>query len=244
MSGKTLLVLGSIAVLAAAVAVVMRVADGDADTVAPAPTAGSDGSPAAGGAAPQAGADATAPTPAPAPRELKPEELLATVHDGQRPAAERVTAVQLLAAVLRDGTLASHHEAARAALRACLEDDDAQVQNAALTQLTRLHDTTAAETAVRWLAAEDHGDRALAVRCVKELGRKDQIPQLRTLLHSDDEDVRVEAMIALANWGDTDSRDAFQAAAESSSPRLRATGEQALAKLDTWAEIRKQSAKN
>ncbi len=173
-----------------------------------------------------------APTPPP-----EPDELLRSVADPAQAVAERTRAIQYLAAHAATPA-GSKDERILPALCRALQDKHAAVRSEALNQLTRLKHPDAGETAVKWLAEDSANDRGLAIRCIKSLGRKDQIPALRKLLAADDADVRVEAMIALANWGDEESRPIFEAAAQEDSPRIRTTGEQALAKLDAWKRIR------
>lgn len=119
-----------------------------------------------------------------------------------------------------------------------LEDIDIEVQREALLALTRLRHPTSYKTCVKWL--NDPAKRNcvdLVIRCVKELDMRDQLEKIREYLHSDDEVILIAAISTLSEWNDKASSEAFEKAANSSSPRSRRAGEAALRRIG--ADMRK-----
>ena len=74
--------------------------------------------------------------------------------------------------------------------------------------------------------------RDLTIRCVTLLDSKQYIPTIRQYLYDKNEVIRIAAIVALSQWGDEKSRDAFQKAAESNSVRLQRAGKAALKRLE------------
>ena len=117
-------------------------------------------------------------------------------------------------------------------LKKCLEDKDVGVRREGLLALVRMKEEIGKETAVKWLLLDDMDDvKDLAIRCVHELGLKEHIPAIREYLKSEDEVVKIAAIVALSQWGDEESRPAFEEAAKSKSLRLRRAGQRALIEL-------------
>lgn len=119
-------------------------------------------------------------------------------------------------------------------LKEYLVDRDVEVRREALLSLARLQDPVAAPTAVAWLnepGAEADRARDLAIRCVHDLGIREQIPAIRKYLRSDSEVIRIAAIVALSDWNDLESKAAFEEAAQSKVERLQRAGKAALARL-------------
>lgn len=111
-----------------------------------------------------------------------------------------------------------------------LEDDDTAVRRESLLALMRGGHPAAMRTAEEWL--NDPGARGLrdmAIRCMRDMQRRDQIDVIRSFLESGDEAERIAAIVTLAEWGDAKSIPAFEAAAQSENPRLQGAGQTALA---------------
>jgi HEAT repeat protein len=119
------------------------------------------------------------------------------------------------------------------ALEQALSDKDVPVRREALLALVRERQPKAQELAIKWLSdPESNGVRDLAIRCVKDLDLRDQIPTVRKYLRDADEPTRIAAIVALSQWGDQESRPAFEEAASSKSVRLQRAGTLALKTLD------------
>jgi len=129
-------------------------------------------------------------------------------------------------------------EKAAAKLHECLADRHVEVRREALLALVRIKDPQAIELAVRWLQPETTNLKPetqvldLAIRCVHELDLREHIPTVRKYLHDPNEVVRIAAIVALSQWGDEESRPAFEEAANSKSVRLQRAGQAALRRLD------------
>ena len=94
-------------------------------------------------------------------------------------------------------------------------------------------DPKGVEAAARWLADEKaDGVRDLAIRCVHDLDLREHIPAIRKHVRDPDEVVRIAAIVALSQWGDEESRPAFEEAAKSDVVRLQRAGKAALERLD------------
>jgi hypothetical protein len=119
------------------------------------------------------------------------------------------------------------------ALEQALSDKDMPVRREALLALVRERQPKAQELGVKWLSdPKGNGVRDLAIRCVKDLDLRDQIPTVRKYLRDSDEPTRIAAIVALSQWGDQESRPAFEEAANSKSVRLQRAGTLALKTLD------------
>ena len=89
------------------------------------------------------------------------------------------------------------------------------------------------EMAIKWLTAkEGEGARDVAVRCVEDLGLRDQAPAIRKLAADADESTAVQAIGTLGRWGDESSRVIFGEAAKSKNPRVQNAAKAALKWLD------------
>jgi HEAT repeat protein len=117
-----------------------------------------------------------------------------------------------------------------------LADRDVEVRREALLSLVRLKDAVAAGTAVAWLndpSPSADNARDLAIRCVHDLGLREQIPAMRKYLNNPNEVIRIAAIVALSDWNDAESRPAFKEAANSKVERLQRAGKAAIARLKT-----------
>jgi len=129
---------------------------------------------------------------------------------------------------------------AASALFGCLSDRDTPVRREALLALVRKKDPQAAELAVQWLndpRKEAEATRDLAIRCVQDLGMREQIPVVRKYVRDQNDVVRIAAIVALSQWGDEESRTAFEEAAKSPNVRLQRCGKMALDRLDQQRKL-------
>jgi HEAT repeat protein len=127
-------------------------------------------------------------------------------------------------------------ERVTAKLRSQLSDKDVSVQRESLLALIRQKDPHACDVAVQRLndsAKESDAMRDLVIRCIFELDIRDQIPTVRKYARDPDEVIRIAAIVALGQWGDEQSRLAFEEAATSPSVRLQRAGKAALQRIDT-----------
>lgn len=130
-------------------------------------------------------------------------------------------------------------EKVMARLRRAVDDRDVPVRREAVLALVRMEDIKGRETAIKWLLDEDADDvRDLAIHFVHRLGLRDHIPAIRRHLYDKKEPVRIAAIVVLSQWGDEQSRPAFETAAESSSTRLQRAGKLALRTLDRIARAK------
>jgi len=114
-----------------------------------------------------------------------------------------------------------------------LNDRHVEVRREALLALVRIGDPKGKETAVAWVKDPDKDNvRDLAIRCVKLLDLKQYMPTIRQYLYDKNEVIRIAAIVALSQWGDKESRSAFEKAADSKSVRLQRAGKAALKRLD------------
>jgi len=126
-------------------------------------------------------------------------------------------------------------EKIKAVLRTLLDDRDVPVRREVLLALVRMGDPLGQETAVKWLLDQnDSNTRDLAIRCVHDLNMKEYIPTIRKYLYDPDEVIRIAAIVALSQWGDEESRPAFEAAAKSDTVRLQRAGQAALTRLSQF----------
>jgi HEAT repeat protein len=124
-------------------------------------------------------------------------------------------------------------DTAIARLRAAVNDRDRSVRREAVLALVRMGDKVGREAAVGWLSDDDAADmRDLAIHCVHDLGLRKHLPAIRRHLEDEREPVRIAAIVTLSDWGDEQSRPAFEAAAGSASTRLQRAGKLALRTLD------------
>ena len=114
-----------------------------------------------------------------------------------------------------------------------LTDRHIEVRREVLLSLVRIGDPKGKETAVAWLTAKEKDNvRDLAIRCLHMLSLKKYIPAIRQYLYDKNEVIRIAAIVSLSQWGDRESRDAFEKAANSKSVRLQRAGKAALKRLD------------
>ncbi|MFH0939897.1 MAG: HEAT repeat domain-containing protein [Planctomycetota bacterium] len=137
--------------------------------------------------------------------------------------------------------------------RQALDDKDMPVRRQALQNLCRLNDAKGKETAIAWLNAKSamaqpnllenaqaenlrcHNADAVrdsAIRCVFDLGLREHIPIIRQYVRDQNDVIRIAAIVTLSQWGDEESRPAFEEAAHSPVARLQRTGQAALKQLD------------
>jgi transposase InsO family protein len=89
--------------------------------------------------------------------------------------------------------------------------------------------------AVTWLndpSPSGDATRDLAIRCVQERGLREHIPAVRKYVRDPNDVTRIAAIVALSDWGDEESRPAFEEASKSSTVRLQRAGKAALQRLD------------
>lgn len=121
------------------------------------------------------------------------------------------------------------------ALRQAVHHPEIETRREALFALANAGDATGAQVAIAWLSdpspAAD-ATRAIAIRCVQEvLDRRDQLPVVRRYARAADEEIRIAALVALSQWHDAESLEAFAEAAADGSARLRRCGTAALARM-------------
>lgn len=153
-------------------------------------------------------------------------EMLGSNEEGER---FRAYCIQHLE---KNSETAKHEEKEKIqqTIRSALKDRHIAVRREALLSLVNMRDPAGEEWAVRMLRDDEGKDiRDLAIRCVKLRGKTQCIPKIREYLRDQNEAVRIAAIVALSEWKDEESVDAFKAAADSQSARLRRAGERALA---------------
>lgn len=134
-----------------------------------------------------------------------------------------------------DGAEKEDRNRIRAKMHELIADRHVEVRREALLALVRMRESVGQSTAAGWLTAKEpsaESTRDLAIRCVYDLGLRDQIPVIRSYAYDPSEVTRIAAIVALSQWGDEDSREAFTDAADSSSIRLQRAGKAALERLD------------
>jgi len=118
-------------------------------------------------------------------------------------------------------------------LRELSNDQDVEVNRESLLALVRMKDPIGVQTAEVWLTSINHAaHRDLAIRCAYELDMREKIPLIRDLLRDTDEVVRIAAIVVLSQWGDGQSRVAFEEASKSPIMRVQRAGKAALDRLD------------
>lgn len=134
-----------------------------------------------------------------------------------------------------DGANAETRSKIEAKLHSLLIDRHVEVRREALLALVRMRDPIGQEAATRWLGAcnqEGEGTRDLAIRCVHELGLTEYVPVIRGYARDADETTRIAAIVALCQWGDEQSRAAFEEASKSPIVRIQRAGKAALDRLN------------
>lgn len=153
--------------------------------------------------------------------------------------------------LLAAGNDSAQRQTASLKLQTCLTDRDIPVRREALLALVRQRDPKAMETAVAWLTAPSPNPlptgarepetgnskpetdvRDLAIRCVHELNLREHIPAIRKYVRDPNDVVRIAAIVALSQWGDEESRPAFEEAAQSKTVRLQRAGKAALERIE------------
>jgi hypothetical protein len=163
------------------------------------------------------------------------EDVIAILDDPAEAERFRAFCVQHLWLSLA-GADAAERETIAARLRRALGDPDVGVRREALLALVRAGDDAGKTAAVEWLTQDGAGPvRDVAIRCVQDLGLREHTPAIRRYLGDADEVVRIAAIVTLSEWGDAESRPAFEAAAASPSVRLQRAGRLALRRLDEAA---------
>lgn len=134
-----------------------------------------------------------------------------------------------------DGAGIDDQDRIRAKLHELLADRHVEVRREALLALVRMRDPVGKTTAIGWLTSLEPSaetTRDLAIRCVYDLGLREQMQVIRPFARDPNEVTRIAAIVALSQWGDEGSREAFKAAADSSSIRLQRAGKAALERLN------------
>ena len=159
------------------------------------------------------------------------DDLIDVLNDPEETSTFRAYCVQYLWQKGRDSRARARQEIV-SILRGCLDDRHIQVRREALLALVRVGDPKGRETAVKWLTAEKaEGVRDAAIRCVRELDLREHIPTIRKYVRDPDTVVRIAAMVTLSQWGDEESRPAFEEAAKSDNFRLQRAGKLALRRI-------------
>jgi hypothetical protein len=114
-----------------------------------------------------------------------------------------------------------------------LGDPDGVVQREALLALVRLGHPAGKKTAEHWLTDPAASNlRDMAIRCMATLNLREHAPEIRGYLRDTNEVIRIAAIVALSEWGDLESRSAFEEASRLPHERIQRAGKVALAKLD------------
>jgi HEAT repeat protein len=148
----------------------------------------------------------------------------------------RSWAVQHLGTLLLDENASGDRRALTERLRILLSDRHRYVQREALLALSRLDDAAVPDQ-VRDMLSDPAPDadpmRDFAIRIAYDYNRRELIPLIRPYAHSTNDIIRIAAIVALSQWGDEESRPAFEEAASSPGIRLQRAGTAALARLAT-----------
>lgn len=117
-----------------------------------------------------------------------------------------------------------------------LEGREIGPRREALLALVRHKDPVASATARRWLnetSEEYEAVKDLAIRSIQELDMRDEMPIIRSHLKSANEATRIASIVVLSQWGDEESRAAFEVAASSTNSRLQRAGKAAIQRLNS-----------
>lgn len=128
----------------------------------------------------------------------------------------------------------SSNAQALAKLHELLGDTRIEVRREAVLALARKNDHQAVQIVLDSLKkakVETNIDRDVAIRCLKDLDRRDQIPNIRPYAKDSNEATQIAALVALSQWKDEESRDVFIAAADSKNARVQRAGKMALQRL-------------
>jgi HEAT repeat protein len=120
-------------------------------------------------------------------------------------------------------------------LHQLLDDKDVEVRREALFALVEHRDQAAIQKAIACLndpSPAGDATRDLAIRCVQEQGLRKHLPTVRKYVRDPNDVTRIAAIVALSDWGDEESRPAFEEAAKSNVVRLQRAGKAALQRLD------------
>ncbi len=162
------------------------------------------------------------------------ETLLAVLENPAEKARFRSWAVQHLGTLLAQGRLQGDPQQMILRMRHWLQDRHVEVRREALLALTRQRDPIATDTTLAWLKAkgpEADDNRDIAIRCVRELDLREQLPLIRSFARSTNDTTRIAAIVTLREWHDTESRPAIEEAATSTVIRVQQCAKAALAKL-------------
>ena len=163
------------------------------------------------------------------------DTLLEVLENPAEKARFRSWAVQHLGTLLIQGRLQGDPQQMILRMRGWLQDRHVEVRREALLVLTRQRDPMATDTALAWFKAkgpEADDNRDIAIRCVRELDLRDQLPLIRPFVRSTNDTTRIAAIVTLSQWGDIESRPAIEEAATSSVIRVQHCAKAALARLD------------
>lgn len=160
-------------------------------------------------------------------------DLIAVLNNPKEGERFRSFAVQHLWQQTRRTSNPDEREKIRTVLYRGLTDRHVKVRREALLALVRMDDPKGRETAVSWLLAPDAANvRDLAIRCIHKLDLREHIPTVRKYSRGPTNVIRIAAINTLSQWGDEESRLAFEEAAKSSNVRLQRAGKAAVARLD------------
>ncbi len=120
----------------------------------------------------------------------------------------------------------------RETMHSALNDPAPAVKREAMLALLREGDPAGRAAAEAWLADDDMYDlHDLAIRGIRELDLREYLPRIRTAVGSEYEPVCIAAIYTAAEWNDTESIPAIEAALEAESPRVRRAAAAALERL-------------
>jgi len=118
-------------------------------------------------------------------------------------------------------------------LQKSLADRHLSVRRESLLALVRLKDLKGISTAIAWLKAENTDSiKDLAIRCIRDLGLREYIPDIRKLTTHKNVNVQVAALNTLAHWEDNEVKELFEKALKSDNPRLHRAGKAGLKSLN------------
>jgi tetratricopeptide (TPR) repeat protein len=156
------------------------------------------------------------------------EVLLAIVQDsGDNPEVRAAALDALGSAAFQVARFRPHEDAYRSALRSLIQDDDENLREVAISTLALQHDPEIQQTLLAGLRGEGElpVPREQAIQLLAEDDHLDNLPLLRELYESGDDDARLEAVRLMGSY--TDASDLL---------------ERALRDKDETTEVRRQSA--